>query len=336
MYIAYQYKAAVPPDPFNSDALTITRVKDLIANDLATIITGISSKYDLSDACLNVMYYGTDIGWSVDTAKDDISHEYHIKSTSSDEYYKKFITISTLDDTTTDTYGFTKITNADGSISYSDTKNLVSMNLVLQLYDSTDTVCTQSKTRPLKIYAEGGTIHIHLNEHHLMLSSINTSNDQYSSPIGVADIYSKDILQSAFPRFVFFTCNTWGYIATPPNPVYCTRKPSTTTYGAAISNDREYKVEIYDKTGIINFYNPDSATHKYYYGNHVYVNDKQSSNYLFGGSISELGKFYALPSSSIAAKIYDEISLNGTTYIIWPIQNNDFSTSYMRLLLLKG
>jgi hypothetical protein len=336
MYIAYQYKAALPPDPFNSDALTISRLKNLVVQDLSTIITSISSKYDLSDACLNVNYYGTDSGWVTDTDKEDIDYEYHIKSTNSEEYYQKFITISTLDDTATDTYGFTRINNGDGTTSYSDAKNLVTLNLTLQMYDSTDTLCTQSKSRPLKIYAEGGTIHIHLNKNHLMMSSINTSNDKYSSPIGVADIASTDILQSAFPRFIFFTCNTWGYTATLPTPVYSTRKSSTTTYGAVISNDNEYQVDIYDKLGIINFYNPDSASHKYYYGNHVYVSDKQSSNYLFGGSISELGKFYALPSSSISAKIYDEITMNGTTYIIWPIQNNDFSTSYMRLLLLKG
>lgn len=336
MYIAYQYKAALPPDPYNSDALTITRVKKLIVQDLATIINGITTKYDLSDVCLNVNYYGTNSGWVTDTDKTDIDFESNIKSTNTEEYFKKYVTISTLDDTATDVYGFTKVINADGTTSYSDAKNLVYFNMVLKLYDSTDTLCPQSKTRPLKIYAEGGTIHIHINQNHLMMSSINTSNDKYSSPIGIADIDSKDILQSAFPRFVFFTCNTWGYLATPSNPVYCTRKPSTTTYGAAISNDNEYQVEIYDKEGVINFYNPSSASHKYYYGNHVYVNDKDSANYLFGGSISELGKFYALPKSSIAAKIYDEISMNGTTYIIWPIQNDDFTTNYMRLLLLKG
>jgi hypothetical protein len=336
MYIAYQYKAALPPDPYNSDALTITRVKNLIVQDLANMITTMASKYDLSDACVNVNYYGSDSGWVTDTDKEDIDYEYHIKSNNSEEYYKKFITISTLDDTATDTYGFTKINNGDGTISYSDAKNLVTLNLVLKMYDSTDTLCTPSKIRPLKIYAEGGTIHIHLNKNHLMMSSINTSNDKYSSPIGVADIDSTDILQQSFPRFIFFTCNTWDYIANPINPVYCTRKSSTTTYGAAISNDNEYQVNIYDSEGIINFYNPDSASHKWYYGNHIYVSDKNSANYLFGGSISELGKFYALPKKTISAKIYDEISMNGKTYIIWPIKNDDFSTTYMRLLLLKG
>lgn len=336
MYIAYQYKAAVPPDPYNSDALTITRVKQLIVQDLSTIITSITTKYDLSIACLNVNYFGTDSGWVVDTDKTDGDYEYNIKSNNSEEYYQKFITISTLDDTATDTYGFTKINNGDGTISYSDAKNLVTLNLVLKMYDSTDTLCTQSKTRPLKIYAEGGTIHIHLNKNHLMMSSINTSNDKYSSPIGVADIDSVDILQQSFPRFIFFTCNTWDYVVYPINPVYCTRKSSTTYYGAAISNDNEYQVSMYDREGIINFYNPDSASHKWYYGNHIYVSDKNSTNYLFGGSISELGKFYILPKKTIAAKIYDEISMNGKTYIIWPIKSDDFTTLYLRLLLLKG
>ena len=333
MYIAYQYKAALPPDPYNSGALTITRVKKLIVQDLATIINGITTKYDLSDVCLNVNYYGTNSGWVTDTDKTDIDFENNIKSTNSEEYFKKYVTISTLDDTATDVYGFTKVINADGTTSYSDAKNLVYFNMVLKLYDSTDTLCPQSKTRPLKIYAEGGTIHIHINQNHLMMSSINTSNDKYSSPIGIADIDSKDILQSAFPRFVFFTSYDWE-VSTPL--AYCTRKPNTTYYGAAYSNNNEYDIEIYDKIGNINFYNPDSVSHKWYYGNHIYVNDKDSSNYLFGGSISELGKFYVLPKSSISAKIYDEISFNGTTYIIWPIKNDDFTTNYMRLLLLKG
>jgi hypothetical protein len=333
MYIAYQYKAALPPDPYNSDALTITRVKKLIVQDLATIINGITTKYDLSDVCLNVNYYGTNSGWVTDTDKTDIDFESNIKSTNSEEYFQKYVTISTLNDTATDVYGFTKVINTDGTTSYSDAKNLVYFNMVLQMYDSTDTLCPQSKTRPVKIYAEGGTIHIHINQNHLMMSSINTSNDKYSAPIGIADIDSKDILQSAFPRFVFFTCYDWE-VSTPL--AYCTRKPNTTYYGAAYSNNNEYDIEIYDKIGNINFYNPDSVSHKFYYGNHVYVNDKDSSNYLFGGSISELGKFYVLPKSSISAKIYDEISLNGTTYIIWPIKNDDFTTNYMRLLLLKG
>jgi hypothetical protein len=334
MYIAYQYKAALSPDPYNSDALTITRVKKLIVQDLATIITGITSKYDLSDACLNVNYFGTTSGWVKDTAKDDIDYESNIKSNNAEEYFQKYITISTLEDTTTDEYGFTKIVNIDGSVSYSDAENMVAMNLVLKLYDSTDTLCPQSKTKPLKIYAQGGTIHIHLNQNHLMMSSLNMSNDKYSYPIGIADIDSTDILNNTFPRFVFFTCNDWD--VSTPTPMYCTRKESTTTYGAAISGDNEYGVDIYDKIGVVNFYNPDSVSHKWYYGNHIYANDKKSTNYLFGGSISELGKFYCLPRNSIAAKIYDEISYNGNTYIIWPIKNDDFSTSNMRLLLLKG
>lgn len=334
MYIAYQYKAALSPDPYNFDALSITRIKKLIVQDLATIITSVTYKYDLSDACLNVNYFGTTSGWSKDNDKTDIDYESHIKSTNPEEYFQKYITISTLEDTATDEYGFTKIVNADGSISYSDAKNMVMMNLVLQLYDSTDTLCPQSKKKPLKIYAEGGTIHIHLNENHLMMSSINMSNNKYSYPIGIADIDSQDILNNTFPRFVFFTSNDWD--VSVPTPMYCTRKESTTTYGAAISNDNEYGVEIYDKIGVINFYNPDSASHKWYYGNHIYANDKKTTNYLFGGSISELGKFYCLPRNSIAAKIYDEISYDGKTYIIWPIKNDDFSTTNMRLLLLKG
>lgn len=336
MYIAYQYKAAVPPDPYNSEALTITRVKNLIVQDLATIITSMTSKYDLSDACLNVNYYGTDSGWVKDNDKADIDYEYHIKSNNAEEYFKKFITISMLEDTATDSYGFTKVVNYDGTVAYTDDPNLITLNLVLQMYDSTDTMCLQSKTSQLKLYAAGGTIHIHVNKNHLMMSSINTSNDKYSSPIGVADIDSTDILQQAFPRFVFFTCNTWGVLTTAPNPVYCTRKSSTTVYGAAISNDNQYSVEIYDKTGTINFYNPDSTSHKWFYGNHVYVNDKKTTNYLFGGSISELGKFYALPKTTIPAKIYDEIAYGDKTYIIWPTLNDDFSTNNMRLLLLKG
>lgn len=334
MYIAYQYKAAVSPDPYNSNALTITRVKRLIVQDLAAIITGTPSKYDLSDICTNVNYFGNDIGWSLDTAKPDIDYESSIKSNNPEEYFQKYITISTLDDTATDSYGFTKVINADGSISYTDDKNLISFNLVLKMFDSTDTLCPQSKTKPLKLYAEGGTIHIHVNSHHVMMNSINTSNDKYSSPIGIADIDSKDILQNAFPRFVFFTCYDWD-ISTP-TPLYCTRKASTTYYGAAISGDNEYDVEIYDKLGIINFYNPDSVSHKWYYGNHIYANDKNPSNYLFGGSISEFGKFYCLPKITIAAKLYDEITYNNNTYIIWAMKNDDFTTSNMRLLLLKG
>lgn len=334
MYIAYQYKAALPPDPYNSDALTITRVKKLIVQDLATIINGITTKYDLSDVCLNVNYYGTNSGWVTDTDKTDIDFESNIKSTNSEEYFQKYVTISTLDDTATDIYGFTKIINTDGSVSYSDATNLVYYNMVLKMYDSTDTLCPQSKTKTLKIYAEGGTIHIHLNQNNLMMSSINMSNNKYSSPIGISDIDSKDILNNTFPRFVFFTCYDWE--ASNPTPAYCTRKPSTTTYGESFAADNEYDIEIYDKLGNINFYNPDSVSHKWYYGNHVYVNSKDSTNYLFGGSISEFGKFYCLPKVSISAKIYDEITDGDKTYIIWPVKNDDFTTSNIRLLLLKG
>ena len=334
MYIAYQYKAALPPDPYNSDALTITRVKKLVVQDLATIINGVTSKYDLSDACVNVNVLGTVSGWVTDTDKPDIDHESNIKSTNSEEYFQKYVTISTLDDIATDSYGFTKVVNTDGSIAYTDDKNLISFNMVLKMYDSTDTLCVPSKTKPLKLYAEGGTIHIHVNKNALMMSSINTANNKYSSPIGISDIDSKDILQSAFPRFVFFTCYDWD--SPSPTPLYCTRKSSTSYYGAAISNDNEYNVEIYDKVGIINFYNPDSISHEFYYGNHIYANDKDPSNYLFGGSLSEYGKFYCLPRNTIAARIYDEITYNDKTYIIWPTKNDDFTTSNIRLLLLKG
>ena len=338
MYIAYQYKAAVPPDPYNSDALTITRVKNLIVQDLSTILTSITSKYDLSDACLNVNYSGNEVGWSKDMDKEDINYEYHIKSNNAEEYYKKFISISTLEDTSTDSYGFTKVVNTDGTVAYTDDVNLITFNMLLKMYDDTGTLCPQSKTKPLKLYANGGTIHIHVNKNHLMMSSINTTNDKYSSPIGIADIDSKDMIIESFPRFVFFTCYDWDLIAVAPSPLYCTRKPSTTTYGtySGTGTDNTYSVEIYDKVGIINFYNPDSVSHKFYYGNHVYANDKNSTNYIFGGSLSELGKFYCLPKTTIAAKVYDEIAYGNNTYIIWPIRNDDFTSSNMRLLLLKG
>lgn len=324
MYIEYSYYPASLPD----EDLSISNVKNYIVSDIAQLISFQSDYDDLSPLCENVEYYGKNAGWTFNVILDDGNAS--ISSVNTDKTFKKIISISSETDTTSNTSGFpTQTDPLTNTITYSGVSNAV-LFLIFQVFDNntqdgSTRLIKKSKTK-FNYYASGGIIKISLSEHHLMICGMDYDKARYQQPLCVFDFKSYDIVSNNFPKFVFIN-------GADKNFGYATAIPSTKTYDT-VSTVEYYNVEIYDKTGIIKFYNPNSPDKLFKYANHIYVNYKLSSNYIIGGSISELCNVYVLPSNSIGV-LFTEVIINNKKYVVWSMEPNDFSTKYNRFLILK-
>jgi hypothetical protein len=242
MYIEYHYRPADAPNVNYFSGLTISNIKSLIVSDLVKIISEQSPTEDLSDLCSDVIYYGDNSGWLINTLDSDDDFNMSIKSSSESIPLQKYITLSTSSDNTDDFSGFIPTTDPfTGVVEYSN-ESSASLTLSILVYDF-DTITNQyriipeSKLSKLYYFAQGGTIRISLSQKHFMICSNSEDNSKYQPPLSIFDINSTDIvLNSTFSDFVYFNSNTFASSAS----AYSTIKSNSSIYVSDDYNPPKY------------------------------------------------------------------------------------------------
>jgi hypothetical protein len=242
MYIEYHYRPADAPNVNYFSGLTISNIKSLIVSDLVKIISEQSPTEDLSDLCSDVIYYGDNSGWLINTLDSDDDFNMSIKSSSESIPLQKYITLSTYSDNTDDFSGFIPTTDPfTGVVEYSN-ESSASLTLSILVYDfNTITnqyrIIPESKLSKLYYFAQGGTIRISLSQKHFMICSNSEDNSKYQPPLSIFDINSTDIvLNNTFSDFVYFNSNTFASSAS----AYSTIKSNSSIYVSDDYNPPKY------------------------------------------------------------------------------------------------
>jgi hypothetical protein len=333
MYFEYYYVAAQPQeDPTYASAseFSISNFQKWFIRDLVYALTKPKTDFDISKSGIYINYFtGYSPQWDIVTYNEgDLSAT--IVSKSSDNQFKKYITIST------DALANSFVTqNASGSIIY-QTQDIT---LKLKLKDNWG---KESSEFTFKYFPTGGALFVSTNNTHLAMTGYNDSGT-CAVPCIISDFEIYDTPQgSSYAKFIGLgstgIANIWGTtnndIAVYPGNIY----PTNGTY----TNSSTFKCTIGSAIKAITPYSLDSSNKvvKSNYANHIYINKMTDpSDYHLGGNISSMCGIYAMPlATSTVAKTgiaYEEIVIKSNTYVVWPLVN-PVTTNAKRLLVRKN
>ena len=333
MYFEYYYVASQPQeDPTSASAseFTISNIQKWLIQDITNALTKPKTDFDISKSGINIKYFaGYTPQWDIVSYNEgDLSAT--IVSKSSDNRFKKYITISTdaLDNSFVSK-------NASGSITY----KAQDITLKFKMKDNWN---NQSPDITFKYYPSGGAIFVSTDNTHLAMGGYSDTG-LCAVPFIISDFEMYDITQgNNYANFIGLSAsnitNIWSTtsndIALYPGSLY----PTNGTY----TNNTTFKCIISSNIKVITPYSLDANNKvvKSNYANHIYVNKiTDPGDYHIGGNVSNMCKIYAMPlATSTAAKsgiAYEEIVVGSYTYVIWPLVNPIVSGS-KRLLVRKN
>ena len=333
MYFEYYYVASQPQaDPTSASAseFSISNVQKWFIRDLVYALAKPKTDFDISKSGIVINYFtGYSPQWDIVTYNEgDLSAT--IVSKSTDNQFKKYITIST------DALDNSFVTqDANGAIKYK------AQDIILK-FKLKDNWNNQSDEFTFKYFPSGGALFVSTNNTHLAMTGYNDSGT-CAVPCIISDFEIYDTPQgSSYAKFIGLgstgIANIWGAtnndIALYPGSIY----PTNGNY----TNSTSFKCVISSTIKTITPYSLDANNKvvKSSYANHIYINKMtDTSDYHMGGNVSNMCKIYAMPlATSTLAKTgiaYEEIVVGSYTYVIWPLVNPIVSGS-KRLLVRKN